>query len=278
MFSLLLYLVTFSFATDYFIQEGDHYSTPRKIEMFRGSELSFKVKFVGDVSYDLQDLDQYDVNKLYGTSDCGDTHHKNSARIGWRWLNGKIELLAYTYVNGSFQFEKIGDTAGNKIVNLSIALSSDKAQYIFKMDHLTRTMPRGCSSDYIKGLKLYPYFGGNKAAPKKFHIQIDEKNQMANFSLEKIYPNPTSQNFIKLKILSLNDYQIGFEIFDIQGRLVLHKSSESFYASEDESEIEVYLENIASGVYLIRPYTFIDNERAHGFVAGSGQALKFIVL
>ena len=35
----------------------------------------------------------YDMNKLYGFSE-GFNNQYNSARIGWRWLNGELQLFA----------------------------------------------------------------------------------------------------------------------------------------------------------------------------------------
>jgi hypothetical protein len=42
----------------------------------------------------------YDANKLWGFSE-GFNNQYNSARIGWRWLNGQLQLLAYVYVKGT---------------------------------------------------------------------------------------------------------------------------------------------------------------------------------
>jgi hypothetical protein len=278
MFILLLLLSSFSFATTFNIKEGNHYSTPRKVEFFKGADFAFKVKFIGQVNYNLQDSDQYDVNKLYGFSDCGNSHHENSARFGWRWVNNKLEILAYVYVNGTFYFEKIGDLAENTIANMSISLSADKTQYIFKMNEQSLSMARGCQTHVLQGNKLYPYFGGNKVAPRDFNIQIEDvDSKIAFFSVDNLYPNPTINQFIKIKLSTYEDYNIGFDIYDMQGKLVYHKSPETYYSNGMQEEIEIHFGELASGLYLFFPYAEINGERFPGFNNGA-KSLKFVVL
>ena len=59
---------------------------------------SIRVYFFPNCTYQLSE--NYDqVNKLYGFSEG--FHHWNSARTGWRCVDGEnIELLAYSYING----------------------------------------------------------------------------------------------------------------------------------------------------------------------------------
>jgi hypothetical protein len=272
---LLLYSIA-SFSGDYIIQKGDHYSTPRKIEIFRGKELKFKAQFVGQADYDFGDIDQYDVNKLYGTSDCGGTHQENSARFGWRWLNGKLEILAYTHINGGFDFKLIGEAKINQVINLGISISNDNSQYIFEMNGKTVTMARGCRESIMSGYKLFPYFGGNKSAPRDFHIQLEDHLKKANFSLESIYPNPTADQHINLKINLIEDLKIGFFVYDVQGRLVFQKGAEEYTASDEPIIIPLTFENLSHGLYLVQPYAIINGEIVPGFVSAMGNALKFI--
>lgn len=265
-------------ATDFIIQAGDHYSSPRKVELFRGKEMNFKVQFVGPTDYDLGDDDQYDVNKLYGTSDCGGTHQENSARIGWRWLNNKLEILAYTHINGSFDFKLIGEAKANTVINFKIALTNDNSQYQFTMNTKTVTMARGCQESIMSGYKLYPYFGGNKLAPKDFHLQIEDDQKKANFSLETIYPNPTTNHQINLKLNIIEDLTIGFKMYDIQGRLVYTHPPQEYTASDESIVIEMNFGDVAAGLYLIQPYALIHGEEVPGFVSAMGNALKFVSL
>ncbi len=37
-------------------------------------------------------VNQLDINKLIGWSDCGSNHMENSIRFGWRWLNDSLEI------------------------------------------------------------------------------------------------------------------------------------------------------------------------------------------
>jgi hypothetical protein len=138
------------------------------------------------------------------------------------------------------------------------------------------TMARGCQESIISGYKLYPYFGGNKLAPRDFHLQIEDDQRKANFSLESIYPNPTTNHQINLKLNIIEDLKIGFKIYDIQGRLVYVHPLQDFSASDESIIIELNFGDLAAGLYLLQPYAFINGDEVPGFVGGMGNALKFI--
>jgi hypothetical protein len=46
-------------------------------------------------------------------------------------------------------------------------------EYIFHVDNSTVSLPRHCSDD-ASGYKLYPYFGGDEAAPHEITIEIED--------------------------------------------------------------------------------------------------------
>ena len=146
---------------------------------------TFKIKYIFDdkINFDVilsesckykskSEENQYDVNKIFGISDGG-SHMKNSARLGWRYLNDKLELMAFTHNNGVFSFEKICDAQPNFIYNCQINLLIDKYQFI--VDNNIVYMDRYKSNTNFKYL-LYPYFGGDETAPHNIEIKIKLNN------------------------------------------------------------------------------------------------------
>lgn len=275
---LFVSLSQISWADDFTIGKGDHYSAPRKSGLYRGEKITFKAYFNETAKYDLGDEDQLDTNKLYGSSDCGSFHQQNSARFGWRWNNERLEIMAFTHVGGQFFYEYIASAALNKSYQYEIMLSQDKGSYIFNFNGKTVTMPRGCKDSIMKGYKLYPYFGGNKVAPHEMLIKVEEGNDFANFSIENLYPNPTRDQTIYLDLAVMDDLSIGFQIYDLMGRLVQRIEFKDYSGSQDYSRIPINLNNFAAGLYLIQPIAEVEGEIKMGFVSSPGNAMKFIVL
>ena len=276
---VLIIFMHLGIADDFIIETGDHYAQEKKASLFRGESLEFNAYFNESAQYDLKDEDQYDVNKLYGVSDCGTLHTKNSARMGWRWNTEtrKLEILAFTHVNGSFDFKLIGNANLNQIYVYKIELSPDRGSYIFTFNHQQVYMPRGCQDTVMAGYKLHPYFGGNKTAPHDILIKIAEKNEKANFSLENIYPNPISNGVITLSLKIEEKVDIIFSFYDLNGKLVLQTSPIRMDPSEDQQEILIPLPELSQGLYLIRPEASVKGERILGFVNAKGNALKLVV-
>jgi hypothetical protein len=118
----------------------------------------------------------YDVNKLYGFSE-GISNQYNSARIGWRWLNGQLQLFAYVYVKGTLLRDPISydppfikSVKIGSEINCSIAISGNK--YIFTVDGVVVQTSRGTTSGTYSGYQQYPYFGGTLTAPHLINIYI----------------------------------------------------------------------------------------------------------
>jgi len=156
----------------YTIKKGHHRSTS-EMDFLRTGNLVFKCKFDESAVYtSIDPVNQYDINKLYGFSECSDHHQKNSARFGWRWLNGKLEILAYVYNDGNFSSQKIGDVEIGEVYDYSIIILEE--QYAFRLNNTQIYMPR--TNDCNVGLyyKLYPYFGGDEKAPHDIRIYIKE--------------------------------------------------------------------------------------------------------
>lgn len=155
----------------YVIQEGEHHST-LSFESIELDSLKFKVLFDSSAIYQtLERENQGDLNKLYGLSDCNSYHHTNSARFAWRWYQDKLEIWAYTYLNGERQFQFIENVSLDKFYECEIVFTDKK--YLFRLNDKIVEMPRSCSAKAV-GYKLFPYFGGDEAAPKDIRIWIEE--------------------------------------------------------------------------------------------------------
>lgn len=165
--------------TRYTIQAGAHECDQRAVKSVSGTSMNFTVKFDSTAIYPAVITDYnhaYDVNKLWGFSE-GLSNQYNSARIGWRWLNDRLELLAYVYIRGtllrdpvSYDPPLIKTVAIGSEVTCSIAVSG--SNYIFTVDGTVVSTPRGTTSSRYSGYQQYPYFGGNLTAPHLINIFI----------------------------------------------------------------------------------------------------------
>lgn len=158
----------------YTIKKG-HHSSASSFRKFDSDALKFKAIFDESAIYEAASaINQHDIHKLYGFSDCGTSHHKNSARFGWRWYNDSLEIHAYTYAFGKRQTPEFITTVSiNEPHNYLIQISGDK--YIFSVDEKTVEVPRGCSGS-PSGYYLNPYFGGDETAPHDVNIKVSEEN------------------------------------------------------------------------------------------------------
>lgn len=153
------------------IESGEHRSLTR-YEAFTGAGIYITTIFDESAIYTLKETsDQADINKLIGFSDCFRSHKKASARIGWRWLDNELQILAYTYRSGERYYELMGSVPINREINLGIEIENE--QYIFSGDGLQtvtleRTSPCAVGDNYW----LWPYFGGNQTAPTEILIKL----------------------------------------------------------------------------------------------------------
>ena len=157
--------------TVYKIKKGEHRSV---YSYNRLSENTYYLECIFDESAIYTSIDpnnQYDINKLWGLSDCNKHHMKNSIRFGWRWLNDSLEIHWFKHEESKFTHEKIACIDLNKKVFLSLNITED--EYQLSVNGKTGSTPRACSKDYNK-YKLYPYFGGDEVAPHDITIKIKE--------------------------------------------------------------------------------------------------------
>ena len=159
------------------IKEGSHRSGFHLGFTFKNS-IKFECVFdesclysfpFGHKSYD-------DINKLFGMSTTW-FHHKQSARIGWRCMDGNlIEILTYSYNDGVRKNEEhdlLGLVRPGEKFVCSITDKEDKYDFTFQ---------KGSKSNYAYDAKqkdwfvfhyfLWPYFGGDTPAPHDMSLQL----------------------------------------------------------------------------------------------------------
>lgn len=155
------------------IPEGAHDADGATVSTTVSDRLELRVRFDASAEYATVDpANQADINKLRGFSDCSSHHQTNSARVGWRWSTDRIELLAYTYVDGARQSSLLGSVRPDEWHDLR--LDATPTGYEFTLDGITTTMPRGCSDAGLLKYHLWPYFGGDEVAPHTITIQLQE--------------------------------------------------------------------------------------------------------
>ncbi|MHC2991468.1 hypothetical protein OB13_07635 [Pontibacter sp. HJ8] len=155
----------------YKIPKGSH-ATQSPVKFINSSLIRFEAVFNTTAIYTLANsANQADINKLYGVSDCGTEHHTNSARFGWRWYNGQLEIHAYTYQNKKRNTAYIGAVALGKPSLFEIRIEDNR--YTFHLNEKQVVMERNCTGTG-GGYQLYPYFGGDEVAPHDITIGIKE--------------------------------------------------------------------------------------------------------
>lgn len=157
---------------NYVIPEGAQNCLQSGLKSVSGDSLVFQVKFDHSAVYTtVNPGNQADINKLFGFSDCGTQHHQNSARFGWRYYDGNIELLAYTYSGGTRTYKLLSSVSENTVY--TCMLVSKPSEYVFYINgEELAAMPRGCNTG--QKYRLYPYFGGDERAPHEVSIKIKE--------------------------------------------------------------------------------------------------------
>lgn len=156
--------------TNFTIREGQHYCDQNSVKSVRTSEMRFMVKFDNSAIYQtVVPENQYDINKLWGFSE-GINNQYNSARIGWSWNNDALRLYAYVYASGVRHYQEITSVAIGSDISCSIKLAGNT--YLFTVNSVSISLPRGSSTSQASGYQQYPYFGGDETAPHLISIMI----------------------------------------------------------------------------------------------------------
>jgi len=158
---------------NYTIRSGEHFCDQNPYRETNYSELKFNVRFDSTAIYQTDSAqNQLDINKLYGFSDNNDQHHLYSARFGWRWSDGALRLFGYTYNSGEMSYEELKTIEIGTEYHCSIKVNP--TDYVFTINETSKSMLRSSTTATAIGYRLYPYFGGNEAAPHDIHILIKE--------------------------------------------------------------------------------------------------------
>ena len=148
----------------------DKHKSLYAINYTKDTVFKWNIIFDSSAIYKTKDsLNQYDINKLIGLSDCGDNHRENSIRFGWRWLNDSLEIHWFKHENGGFMFDKMCTIELNK--SYIYELNITNWDYNLKVNNVCVWVGRNCVKNK-KRYFLYPYFGGNETAPHDISIEI----------------------------------------------------------------------------------------------------------
>jgi hypothetical protein len=175
--------------TQYTIKKGNHYSGIHCHFHWKQTNMTRIINFDKSCLYTLSGTDKMEINKLFGLS--YGLAHNNSARFGWRTNAshpGKIEILAYCYVNGglnepsvSLGFVDVGTsyvcTIETSPSSFSTAVAGPGSCYTLTLTDISNKIIGSTKVFNVGSLPkwgywLYPYFGGVPAAPQDVAITL----------------------------------------------------------------------------------------------------------
>jgi hypothetical protein len=163
----------------FLIPKGKHYPKGFHFGFTFKRKIEFEAMFDKSCLYHFGDVDDYDINKLFGMSTTW-FHHRQSARIGWRCVNGReIEILTYSYNKGERKIEE-HDILGTVLPGekFTCIIEDQETDYVFrfkKEDDISWTNAHDAKHPdwFIFHYFLWPYFGGNKTAPHDMIIYLN---------------------------------------------------------------------------------------------------------
>ena len=161
-----------SITMEHTIKKGRHYGWHFfKIFFTKNSILKYDVTFTPSCLYSFGDVDDFDVNKLFGRS--FGMHHQDSVRFGWRPDKNKIAIFSYTYTNGKRDMNQLFTCDIGKKYTMSMDCKENLAilEIVYNQSKIRYAVDVLSKKKW--GYKLYPYFGGNKTAPQDVNIYLD---------------------------------------------------------------------------------------------------------
>ena len=160
------------------IKKGNHYSTLlsfiKSLGLTVKNGFEYKIKFNPNCLYDLKSLDNYDCNKLCGVS-TSYTHIEQSARIGWRCIDGEnIQIMTFVHDKGTFlEPQLLGVVSPNEWFECSIDILGDTFLFLFSSKNIENEIEIKVSKKaYTLKYKLGFYFGGNNTAPNDMNVEF----------------------------------------------------------------------------------------------------------
>lgn len=133
------------------------------------NKISGTIKFLGNVSYYINK--QKDSNKIIGLSDNWH-HHKDSARLGWRYdpTRKEIEIMTITYKKGRIFINHLCYCKDNEDYSYEIIIN--KKSYIYRFGTDISIVPRLSKWNWVR-YTCFPYFGGTEKSPKNIYIKVE---------------------------------------------------------------------------------------------------------
>lgn len=157
----------------YIIRKNKHYSFHFPSFTLSNKFKQYTIKFFKSCLYSFGNADDNDVNKLVGyTFGMIPNPHKNSFRLGWNCINGRISLFSYAYINSERIIRYLCDLDTDKSYNVIIYVIKNKIRV--SIDDEVYYTGIDVSGLPNFGWKLFPYFGGNNKAPHDILIEINQ--------------------------------------------------------------------------------------------------------
>lgn len=135
-----------------------------------GNTITFSFRFDSSAFYDIGS-EQSDINKLFGFAEgAAQNIHNYSARFGWRYFNERIEILAYSYVNG----ERMSSLLGTAEIGVDYIGSITSYSDAYEFSYRGNSVEFEKNPHYYSTRKYlsYPYFGGNITAPHDVTVWV----------------------------------------------------------------------------------------------------------
>lgn len=153
----------------YNIRRGEHYCRENVPEWIEGTQLNVTAYFNESNLYE-QPHQNADINKLMGFNEG---HPHDSARIGWKVINGQIYVYPYVHYKGkNLGAENPEGFLMPLRTPLLFCIKVIPGSYVFNLNGHWVTLPRNSQEKKFSGWKLYPYFGGDLPAPHNMSFGI----------------------------------------------------------------------------------------------------------
>lgn len=161
----------------YTINQGNHYCNGLNFKLHNNlHQLNFKARLSSNCLYHFGDVDDFDINKVYGVT-WGLANDNNSFRIGWNCQgnNGMIEYFAYMHIDGVMDEEFLFSERPDTLINFHIEFDRPNDSIIIYRLDLMSVYPINYPFEGVSktGYYNFPYFGGNKVAPHLMNIGIE---------------------------------------------------------------------------------------------------------
>jgi len=109
-----------------------------------------------------------DWNKLFGWG--YGLHQRNSLRLVWKSLNGKIRIGWYVYESGVRKYDGFASVEAEASTIMSITHDPASKNVLFKCGDKSVTIPYATKPSW--GYNLNPYYGGDCSAPETMTIEL----------------------------------------------------------------------------------------------------------